>query len=300
MANTRTPQNWQSPSDATSLITYHAKTAIESLCTCAYMVSAIGGDIVAVTDWSDDLTSVPGYPSITFKSTGGISLAKLEHPDGTDPSNTEADIFISASGLNEADIQAGKWDHGICRIFTTNALALHMGQFVKVDGFFSEFTKIGRIYRVELRGKIDAFSQTIGKVTAPLCDAVHGDARCGRDLVALGEVHTVTLTTVTDQKTFRASSLTQGATYFDNAEGIFNDGDNEDFPFQVDSWNPTTKEFKLRIEMPYLPQVGNSITVKRGCKLRSSDCIERANAINFRGFGEDIPTLEDFNRLPTV
>lgn len=299
MPNLRVPQNWTSPSDVTSLITFQGKTAIDSICTCAYMVSAIGNIVVGVTDWTDDLTSVPGYPGVTFKHTTGISASKLEHPSGVDPSNIEVEVFISAAGLAESDIASGKWDHGTCRIFTTNALALHMGQLVEAEGFFSEFTKLGRIYRTELRGKMDAFKQVIGRVTEPLCDAVHGDARCGRDLVALGEVHAVALTTVTSQKVFRASSLTQGAGYFNNAEGSFTSGNNNGFPFRVDVWDEVNKEFTLRTEMPFLPIVGDTISVKRGCELRMSDCITRTNAINFRGY-EDIPTLEEFQRLPTV
>ena len=299
MPNLRVPQNWQSPSTVDSLITFFGKTAIESICTCAYMVSAIGSITIGITDWTDDLTSVPGYPGITFKHTTGIALSKLEHPQGTDPVNVEAEVFISSAGLTESDIQAGKWDHGSCRIFTTDALALHKGQLIEVDGYFTEFTKIGRIYRTELRGKMEAFRQVIGKVTEPLCDAVHGDARCGRDLVALGEVHSTTLTTVTSQKVFRASGLTQGVGYFNNAKGTFTTGDNNGFPFRVDVWDSVNKEFTLRTDAPFLPQVGDGITVERGCELRESDCITRNNAKNFRGWA-DIPVLEDFQRLPVV
>lgn len=299
MSNLRIPQNWQSPSTATSLIDYQAETAIDSICTCAYMVSAIGNIVVGVTDWSDDLTGVPGYPGITFKHTTGLSASKLEHPQGVDPSNIEVEVFISSAGLNESDIQAGKWDHGTCRIFTTNALALHMGQMIEADGFFTEFTKLGRIYRTELRGKMEAFRQVIGKVTEPLCDAVHGDARCGRDLVALGEVHSTTITSVTSQKVFRATGLSQGAGYFNNAKGLFTSGDNSGFPFRVDTWNESTKEFSLRTDAPFLPEVGDGITVERGCELRESDCITRNNALNYRGWA-DIPALEDFQRLPVV
>lgn len=299
MANLRVPVNFQSPHDASSLLTYLAGSTIDGLCTCAYLQSAIGGIILGVTDWSADLSGVPGYPGVVFKHSSGLNATKLEHPSGTDPSNISVVVSINAAGLTEADIQSGKWDHGAIRIFTTNALDLNMGQMIESDGFFSEFTKSGQVYRTEQRGKLEAFKQVIGKVTAPLCDAVHGDARCGRNLVALGEVHSVALTNVTSQKVFRASSLTQGAGYFDNAEGIFTSGNNNGFPFRVNTWNPATKEFTLRTEAPFLPLVGDTITVKRGCVLTAAACIERANMINFRAF-EDIPTLEEFQRLPIV
>lgn len=299
MPNLRIPQNWQSPSDVNSLITFHASTAIEGLCTCAYMVSAIGNIVVGVTDWGSNLTSVPGYPGVTFKSTIGMRASRLEQPSGVDPANIEIDVFISSAALSEVDISSGKWDHGTCRIFTTNALALHMGQIIEADGFFSEFKKLGSIYTTELRGKNEATRQVIGRVTEPTCDADHGDARCKRDLVALGEVHTVALTTVTSQSVFRASSLTQGDDYFTNAKGRFTTGQNTGFEFVVDTWTPGTKEFKLRQQMPFLPVNGDTIEVKRGCRKRKADCIERENIINMRAFA-DIPTIEAFTRLPNI
>src|SRR5678816_3595172 len=203
MSNLRTAVNWQSPSTATSLITYHGKTAIESLCTCAYMVSSIGSIVAGVTDWSDDLTGVPGYPGVTFKHTTGMRASKVEHPERADASNLEIDVFISAAALTKADIQAGKWDHGACRIFTTNALALHMGQMIEVDGHFSEFTQIGPIYRTQLLGKNDALKQVIGRVTEPACDANVYDSRCYLNAAAPAEIHTVTLSAVTSQTVFR-------------------------------------------------------------------------------------------------
>lgn len=300
MSNLRVPVNYGGIYNATSLIDYLGQTAIDALCTCAYMESSIGGLVVGVTDWSSDLTGVPGYPGITFRRTTGMTASKIEHPSGVEPTNVEVDVFISAAALSVSDIGAGKWDHGRCTIFTTNANALDMGQLIEADGFFTEFTQLGRMFRTELRGRNEALRQVIGRVTEPLCDANYGDARCKLDLVARGEVHSVTLSAVTSQTVFRASSLTQPAEYFDNAEGVFTSGLNDDFPFHVDSWNPTTKEFTLRQALPFLPSIGDGITVKRGCKKRESDCISRGNMTNHRSFGDGIPTVEAFTRLPVV
>lgn len=293
MPNLRTPVNWQSPSDATSLITFLGKTAIDGICTAAYMVSAVGSLTVAVTDRQGGLTSVPGYPSVTFKHTIGLTASKVEHPSGTDPANLEADFFVNDEGLLEADIEAGKWDHGSFTLFVTNANALHMGQLIIAKGFFGRFEQHDGLYRVELRGINEALNQIIGKVTEELCDADYGDARCGLNLAARGEVHTGTLTSVTNAYTFRDTSRTEAAEYFDNARGSFTNGDNNGFPFHVDSWNPTTKEFRLRKAMPFLPVAGNTYTVNRGCKKRKVDCVARGNIINFRGT-PDVPTQEQF------
>lgn len=299
MANLRVPVNWQSPSTATSLITFLSSTSIDGICTAAYMVSAVGSVIVAVTDRQGGLTGVPGYPSVTFKHTIGLTASKVEHPAGTDPANLEADFFVKSTDLTEADIEAGKWDHASFIMFVTNTNALHMGQLIIAKGYFGKFEKHDSLYRVELRGLNEALSQVIGKVTEELCDADYGDARCGLNLTARGEVKTGTLTSVTNQYTFRDTARTEAAEYFDNARGSFTSGSNNGFPFHVDSWNPATKEFRLRKAMPFLPQAGDAYTVNRGCKKRPVDCTNRLNIINYRGFPH-VPTQEEFLSVPNA
>lgn len=299
MANLRIPQNWQSPSNVNSLINWMAGASIDGACLCAYMVSAIGNTIIGVTSWSNDLTGVPGYPGITFRSTTGMTASKAEHPSGTDAANVEADVFISSLGITEADVQAGKWDGGACTLFRANANDLSMGQLIVAKGRFSQFKQIGQIFRTELQGHNQALRQRIGRVTSLLCSADVYDSKCKLDAVARGEVHTVTLSQVTSQTQFRASSLTQGAEYFDNAKGGFDTGNNAGFEFHVNTWDSSLKEFVLRRAMPFVPQVGDQITVFRGCKKRKQDCVDRDNIINMRA-QPDIPTIEEFLRLPTV
>lgn len=299
MPNLRTPVNYQSPSDSTSLITFLGKTVVDGICTAAYMQSAIGSVTVAVTDRQGGLTGVPGYPGVTFKHTVGLTASRVEHPGGTDAANLEADFFVNSEGLTEEDIEAGKWDHGAFTLFTTNANALHMGQLVIAKGFFGKFEQHDGMYRVELKGLNEALNQIIGKVTEELCDADYGDARCGLDLVARGEVKTGTITSVINQYTFRDSSRSEAAEYFDNGRGSFTGGENNGFPFHVDSWNPTTKEFRLRKAMPYLPVIGDTYTVNRGCKKRLVDCADRGNSINFRGT-PFCPTIEEFSAIPNA
>lgn len=300
MSNLRKPVNYQSPSDVTSLIGFLSKTAIDGICTGAYMVSAIGNIIVAVTDRRRGLIGVPGYPGVTFKHTIGLTASRVEYPSGTDAANLEADFFVNSEGLTEADIEAGKWDHGSFTVFVTNANALHMGQMIIARGFFGKFEQHDGMFRVELKGINEALNQVIGKVTEDLCDADYGDSRCTLNLVARGEVKTGTLTSATNQYTFRDTSRTEAAEYFDNGRGSFTSGNNNGFPFHVDSWNPTTKEFRLRKAMPFLPVAGDTYTVNRGCKKRLVDCLDRDNVINMRAPGVYTPTTEDFLSVPNA
>lgn len=299
MANLRKPVNYQSPYDATSLISFLGKRAIDGICTAAYMVSAVGSVAVAVTDRRGGLTNVPGYPGVTFKHTIGLTASRVEHPAGIEAANLEADFFVNDEGLKEADIEAGKWDHGSFTLFTTNANALDMGQLIIARGFFGKFEQHDSMYRVELKGINEALQQVIGKVTEDLCDADYGDARCGLDLAARGEIKTGTITSVSNQYTFIDTSRSEGAEYFDNGRGMWTGGLNSGFPFHVDSWNSTTKEFKLRRAVPFLPVIGDTYTVNRGCKKRLVDCFDRDNVINMRAVPY-VPQIEDFVAIPNA
>ena len=100
---------------------------------------------------------------------------------------------------------------------------------------------------------------------------------------------------------FRSKEVESIATgkvkWFNNAKGAFTSGDNNGFEFHVNTWNSTTKEWVLHFPMPYLPQVDDAYTIKRGCQKRPGDCTARGNIINYRGF-KDMRTLELVTKLP--
>lgn len=296
MANQRVPQNWQAPYTATSLLDHFASSTL-TVATCAYLRSSIGNLVVGITSHSSDLSGLPGYPGVTFKFTTGASPSRVEHPSQLNPANLEQDLFMLTFGLTEADVLAGKWDHAEATVFDVNFEALNMGQLVIARGHLSRFEQMGPMLRTELRGLNDALSQMIGRVTEPNCQADVYDDKCKLDPVARGEVYTSTLTHVTDQDTFRDTARTEGAEWFDNAKGSFNSGPNAGFPFHVKTWDASTKTYELYQPMPFMPTVGDSYTIFRGCKKRKSDCFARGNVINIRSF-PDMPTIEQIQRLP--
>lgn len=294
----RTPVNFTGIYDATSLIT-HLSGSTLTVCVCAYITPTIGSGAIGITSLNTDLTGVPGYVGVTFKSTTGVTSSKVEHPVGTSPANMETDLFLIAAGITEADVLAGKWSHAQATIFITNYEALDMGQLIVNKGFLSEFRQMGQMLTSEVRGFNQALTQQIGKVTRPECDADFGDARCGLDLSALGFIKTGTLTAVTSQLVFTDTARTEGANYFDNGKFQFTSGNNNGYTFHVDSWNDTTKTWTLRTAAPYLPQVGDAYSATRGCRKNfERDCVTTfSNAVNFRGFPH-VPTVEALTRLP--
>lgn len=297
MSNLRTPANFQSPYTASSLLDYFASASF-FVALGAYTVASIGGAVSAVTSWSRDVTGVPGYPGVIFSSVGGVTPSQYEQPAGLDPSNMEQDLFLMPLGLNEADVLAGKWDAAECTVFQFNPEAPNMGQMILVHGNLAKFEQQGRMIRTEIRGLNDKLSQMIGRVIKYHCDADVYDARCKLDAVARGEIYTGTLTNVMSQSTFRDTARTESIEWFNNAKGAFTSGDNNGFEFHVNTWDQAIKEWVLHFPMPYLPQVGDAYTIKRGCQKRPGDCTARENIINYRGF-QHMRTLELVSKLPT-
>lgn len=297
MSNLRIPTNYTGIYDATSLIAHMAGSTL-TMCVCAHIVSPLDSSVVAMTSYSSDLTNVPGYPGVTFKSTTGVTASKVEHPSDITPWNMEADLFLVAAGITEADALAGKWSNAAVTVFVTNYEALNMGQ-LQSKGKLSEFRQMGQVLVTEIRGLNQALGQQIGRVTRPECDADFGDARCGLDLSALGFIKTGSLTGVTSQLVFTDTGRSEGVEYFNNGKFLFTSGSNSGYEFQVDNWNSSTKTFTLRTAAPYLPVIGNTYSAKRGCQKRDTDCIGFSNISNFRGF-PTIPTPEQLLRLPLV
>lgn len=292
----RTPQNVQAPYDATSLPT-HLAGATLTPCVSAYLVSPIDASIVGVTSWSQNLTGVPGYDGVTFKSTSGMTGSNVESQPGK-PTNMEADLFLVAAGISEADALAGKWSRAPVTVLWMNYEALGMGQYILQAGNLGQFVQRGQLLTTEIMGFLQALEQQYGKVTRAECDYEFCDAGCTLDI----EDFTVTgeLTAVTSQTVFRDSSRTEANDAFGNGKITFTSGNNDGYSFHIDAYDNATKQFTLRTPTPYLPVIGDDYEAVIGCRKRHiEDCVTRfSNVLNFNGF-PFVPTIEDLTRLPS-
>ncbi len=293
----RVPVNFQAPYDVTSLNTHWSKSSMTP-CVLVHIASPIDATIIGITSWSQNITGVPGYSGVTFKSTSGMTASNVETQQGQAATNMEAQLFLITAGITEADALAGKWSHALTTVLLVNYEALAMGQWIAEKGPLGAFVQRGQILSTEIMGFNQALIQQYGKVTRSECSHQFGDTGCTLNLSALGYVKTGTLTGVTSQTTFADSSRTEADDYFGNGEITFTSGSNNGYTFHVDSWTLSTKTFTLRMPTPYLPVIGNTYSAKRGCRKRASDCTGYANIVNFNGFGNFIPTIEDLTRLP--
>lgn len=297
MPNLRVPQNYAGAYTASSLIT-HLAGATLTVCACAHIVSEVTGAVVAITSWSQDLTGVPGYVGVTFKSTTGITASKMESSEGIRPANMEADLFLIAAGITEADILAGVWVHATGTVFITNYEAVDMGQLIIIKGPLGSIVQKLPMATTEIQSWSSALSRMIGTVTRPECANRFCDSNCGLTLATYTK--TGTLTSVTSASVFTDTARTELDGEFNNGEFVFTSGSNAGLPFRtIDTWASDT--FTLRQPFPYTPQVGDAYSAVIGCRKRfEADCITRfTNAENFKGFPH-VPTPEQLLRMPTT
>jgi uncharacterized phage protein (TIGR02218 family) len=300
MSFLRTPQNVQSPYTSASLPAHYAGTTL-TICACAKVTSPIDGSVVAFTTWSRDLRNVPGYSGVVFKTTTGMSASNVEVQQGQNAGNMEADLFLLAAGITEADALAGKWTHAETIIFVANYQALGMGQYITHKGHLGQFVQKGKMLSVEIMGLNACLVQTYGKTTRGECSRTFCDGLC--TLTIADFTVTGSLTSVTDQNIFADSSRSEGSDTFGNGEFLFTSGQNSGYRFKIDSF--ASGLFGLRTPTPYLPQVGDTYSAVYGCRKRPSDCKTRVkidttpvnNILNTDAM-EWIPIIEDLNRLP--
>jgi uncharacterized phage protein (TIGR02218 family) len=238
------------------------------------------------TNCSSDLT-LSAY-SLTFISKRGLKPSTGEQKGGLAVPNFEVDAIFTSDGITEEAVQAGLWDKAYFEIFLVNYKTLSMGELVLQAGYTGLISQMGPMFRAEGLGLTQAVTQQIVELTLPTCRARElGDSRCQKNLAAF--THTGTITAVTDRQNFTVS-VSQATGYFDNGKFTFNDGPNANLSKEIKQ--NTTTAIQLMESFPFLPVVGNSVTLKAGCDRKASTCeIKFNNKINFQG-EDTVPGLE--------
>jgi uncharacterized phage protein (TIGR02218 family) len=129
---------------------------------------------------------------------------------------------------------------------------------------------------------MQALQNNVGRVIAPSCDAVLGDARCGVNLAALtvsGDV-----TTATSRRSFTDSGLAQAAGYFTGGTVTFTSGLNDGVAVEVKD-HDTGGVISLQLALPFDLTIADTFTITPGCDKTKAMCISKfSNIVNFRGF----------------
>lgn len=262
----------------------------------AWMVTRRDGVVIRGTEWDRDLeiTTGPytglylaraGITGSSIRSSSDLSVDNLEVIGALgNPAQDTSTLFIL--DVTAADIEAGLLDNAEAATFLVNASNPDLYQRVLRSGWIGNSTREteGK-FTTELRGLTQALSQGIVRTYSIGCDAELGDERCKVDMAP----HTFndTVTTVTNRRSFSVAGF---GTEVQIAGGkvLWTSGLNSGYQMEILAY--AALAMTLYLPMPKDIQVGDTLTIQRGCDKTKPTCITvYDNVLNRRAHGDYVP-----------
>lgn len=187
----------------------HLAQQEQTTCTC-WKVTLAGGTVKGFTDHDRNLT----ISGVTYLAASGYTASAIDTSSALNVDNMEMAGILSTPAITEAELMSGIWDYADIEVFLVNWKDLTMGTLQLRKGTLGVVSEGRSAFEAELRGLMQAYQQTFGRVYGVECDADLGDTRCKVDLGLLGDSPTGltvggTVTTVTNRHSFTDSGRTE-------------------------------------------------------------------------------------------
>lgn len=283
----------------TALATIYASGAP----TIAYTLKITRGDgqVFAFTSGVDDVV----FSGTTYLASQGLDVSAIATSSGLNVDTLELTTTDDGTLFNAADVRARIWQNAAFVISRYNWASPADGTEALLAGTFGNVTMKAGAVTIELRGLQQYLQQSLGNVTSKTCRArfadmptQNGSNRCG--LVAATWTDSLTVSAVTDRRSFTASGSTRGADWF--AEGLitWTSGANVGQVCKVKAYS-AAKLFELLTPMQRDIAIGDTFTALAGCRKRLvEDCSARfANTANFQG-EPHMPGVDALTATPDV
>lgn len=258
---------------------------------CLRIVPTAGSPIY-LTDHPRDLV-MGGH---TYLSTAGYEFTGYASTAGFSPASIDIEGIAGASGVTRAAVGSGLFDGARCYVFATSWAAPVEDQEPITAGIFGKSTLLDDRFQIGGVSLVDALNQSVGQTYGAQCPKTFCGQEYGGCMANLAaNTVTGTLTSVSSASVFTDSARAEADDTFGAGTIQFTTGPNAGLkPLEIKSFAAgviTTFE-----PFYYLPVVGNSYSMVRGCRKRLSDCQARwngtstySNVLNFGGFSW-IPT----------
>lgn len=245
------------------------------------------GQVYLFTSSSDD---VP-YDGEIYSAEQGLKITSILHTIGLGVDNLELTTLDDGSVFTSDDVRSGIWRNAEFLITRVNYRSPTSGVEDRLGGTIGNVELRRGYVVVELFGWQMWANQTIGSVSSKDCRARLGDANCRKDLTSF--THTATITSVSTNQVFAASSLAQADDYFGNGVLTWTSGPSDGTSHQVKT-HVAGGVLTLMVPMLLTVEVGHTLSIVAGCRKRHertaanpggvSDCIDKFNNIpNFYG-----------------
>lgn len=276
----------------TEISTYlqaHLESGATTLARC-WKVTRNDGIALGFTDHDRDLT----FDGVLFQASTGMDAQAIESSTGLSVDNAQAVGALSAVGLRDEDILAGRYD---------GAEVLHWlvdwqnpeERILLFRGSLGEMRQAAGAFEVELRGLAETLNRPLGRAYVKTCDRALGDGRCKFDLETTGffTVETVVdyrgngVLIVDDLVAFTPGWFSNGVLQWEGGANAGTQG-----LIKQDIIHAGERRIELWEEPPLPVAIGDQVRLIAGCDKRSATCrVKFDNFLNFRGFphipGED-------------
>jgi uncharacterized phage protein (TIGR02218 family) len=260
---------------ASTKLAAHIAGETTSLATC-WKVTRKDGVVFGFTDFDQNLA----IDDVTYEARTGYTRTAIQTISDLSVDNLDIESAFDSEAITAQDLRDGVWDNAEVLIFLVNWADLSAGKIVLKRGMIGQVELKDSLYRTELRGLTQLFSQNIGELYTADCRADLGDSRCKIDLSALTVSGTVTA--VSDRYGFTDSSRAEEENYWKGGLVTWTSGANAGRKMEIRAFASGT--FTLFLPMPSEIAVGDTYTAQPGCDKSFETCRSRyGNGINFRG-----------------
>jgi len=248
-------------------------------------------------------------PGLTFSPLSPFAASAKKQTEGLAVDNITLTGFIDggspAIGPSEAEVLAEIWSDAAVTIWLCVWTNPSVGLLPLNEGTLGPMKFRTHTFEAEFRSIAERLQRPVHRTYTITCDAVLGDTRCGVDLNGSPALkQTVTVTSVSDNRTFNVSLSGETAQYFQYGLARWTSGNNNTLRREVisqtidTSVSPAEDSIKLLVPMPYDVEVGDTIELTVGCDKRFATCRDKfSNSARFRGFPL-IPTKETLLDTP--
>lgn len=260
---------------ASTKLAAHIAGETTSLATC-WKVTRKDGVVFGFTDFDQNLV----IDDVAYEARTGYTRTAIQTISDLSVDNLDIESAFDSEAITAQDLRDGVWDNAEVLIFLVSWADLSAGKIVLKRGMIGQVELKDNLYRTELRGLTQLFSQNIGELYTADCRADLGDTRCKVDLSALTISGAVTA--VSDRYGFTDSSRTEEENYWKGGLVTWTSGANAGRKIEIRSF--ASGAFTLFLPMPSEIAVGDAYTAQPGCDKSFETCRSRyGNGINFRG-----------------
>ncbi len=231
-----------------------------------------------------------GSPQV-FKPSASFTPSATTNRDGMSVDNMSMIGLSDASGIDDQDLLAGKYDDA--------ELTLYMGIWTNVSagllpirrGFLGEIAGKGKQFEAELRALSEVLNRKRGRAINLECEVLLGDSKCQ----VSGEITTGTITSLIDESAMGVD-ISKADNFYQYGVCEFTSGKNLGHKIEIIGHLSDT------ITLLYLPPfpfaVSDTISLTQGCNKLFETCrLVFNNVLNFRGFVH-MPTEKEVLETP--